>query len=62
MKKSITINEEQFFNVLNTSNKEFLSIDGEKDPIKAMMMGMQNILFGTLIATNLFAEKNEEEM
>ena len=63
MPKSITINEDQFFEVVKKANDEFMAIGAETKPsdLTTMLMGLQNMAFGSLIAKVMFVADKDDE-
>ena len=62
--KTITITEKQFQEAIMKANEEWISIGegtGKSDPMKNMMMGVHNMMFGHLIAKTLFVESEDKE-
>ena len=60
--KEITITREQYNEAVNTANDKFISSDKERvlDPTATLMMKLQNMIFGRLIAEVLFGDEKEE--
>lgn len=63
MPKSITINEDQFFEVVKKANEKFMAIGAETKPsdLTTMLMGLQNMAFGSLIAQVMFGTDKDDE-
>lgn len=60
--KTITITEEQFKDAVTKANDKFKKIGSKKDTdakneMAEFMMGLQNIMFGSLIGDVLFNDK-----
>lgn len=61
--KTITITKEQFAEATHRASDIFMSIGKEadnKDPMAMAVMGMQNMMFSSLIAKVLFEESEDK--
>ena len=62
---SITITKEQFADAVRVANNNFAKL-GEKhkkddgDEMASLLMGLQNVMFGSMIADVLFADTKAE--
>jgi hypothetical protein len=61
--ENITITREEFRDAILKANEEFTNVGkkaGDEAATANLMMGIQNVLFGSLLETVLFADKKEE--
>ena len=61
--KTITITKEQFAEAVSEASDKFMAIGqdaNDRNPMTLAIMGMQNMMFGSLIARVLFGEEENE--
>lgn len=58
----IIINADDFFEAVKTANEEYMKISNDTpgDELVTLMMGLQNMAFGALIARVLFGEEESK--
>lgn len=64
-KETITITREQFVKAVSKASDKFMAIgedvnNNKKDAMTLAIMGMQNMMFGSLIAKVLFEESEDK--